>query len=83
MTERKQKPLYEPPRGVDLSSQSVNGQDKPLGVCSDGFYPYSGCDTGTDVAGGSCEGGTAPDTGVQCRPWGSTADSDCTGGGYQ
>lgn len=74
--------LYEPPLARDLSGLSSTGL-APLGVCTVGYYPYVGCAQGADVASGSCEGGTTPDIGFQCRPFGSTADSICDGGGYQ
>lgn len=80
------KKKYEAPSSVDLSGLTAIGDDenKPLGTCTNGFYPYSGCNQGADVNEGSCTPtGTVPDTGNQCRPFGTTADSDCSGGGYQ
>ena len=81
---------YEPPFAKDLSCWSASGQsgtgggEEPLGTCSNGYYPYADCSAGTDVGGTSqCIAGPSPDSGDQCRPWGSQADSNCSGGGYQ
>lgn len=94
MIKKKEKRRYEPPRAIDLSALSANGQVvDPLGVCSSpGYYPYELCHDGDDYAttpceiGGTpshgCEFGNAP-SGTQCSPYGSTADSQCTGGWYQ
>lgn len=76
---------YEPPRARDLTGLSVSGQE-PLGTCTTGWYPYASCNQGTDdgtVPFPCNPQGSIPDTGLQCRPFGTTADSVCSGGGFQ
>jgi len=38
MNEKAVRPLYDPPRVVDLSSFSMNGQSEISGVCTIGRY---------------------------------------------
>ncbi len=82
MTNQNKRQPYVPPRIFDLGGSSVEGQEGPLGFCGVGYYPYAACNAGADVDEGSCDGGGSP-TGYQCRPFGSGADSVCSGGGYQ
>lgn len=81
MTEKDKRLIYEPPRARDLSAQSVSGQISPLGTCSYGNYPYTGCEMGT-LAGGTpdCSPGDQVEVYPQCRS-GSWAHSACLKGG--
>lgn len=71
--------VYVPPRVIDLSASSVDGQD-PLGTCSNGTYPYSGCNSGQIVGVSDCTVGNQVDDYPQCRS-GSWAHSACLSGG--
>ena len=80
MTKKDKRPKYEPPRARDLSAQSVSGQIGPLGTCSYGGYPYTGCQVGSIVGTPECSPGDQVEVYPQCRA-GSWAHSACLAGG--
>jgi hypothetical protein len=81
MNEKKAKRQYVPPRIENLLGSSAQG-GQTEGICGVGYYPYAECGAGADVAGAGCGNGGSP-SGYQCRPFGTAADSNCGGGGYQ
>ena len=82
---------YESPIAVELAAFGANGQDVgPLGICTNGYYPFANCaigehygsqpcDAGSYPGGSNCETGNTP-TGNQCSPVGSVADNTCQTG---
>jgi hypothetical protein len=61
--------LYEPPKAVDLSAYSVNGQSGILAACVNGEHADQTCNVGV-VASMQCHTGGAASS--SCKP-GSTA----------
>ena len=53
MKKKDKRPIYEPPRAIDLSVGNASGELKPLGACWSGTYPWHECKIGTQVAGGT------------------------------
>ena len=77
-----EKATYEPPRARSLTATTATGQE-PLGICTTGYYPYVGCNTGAHLGvGQGCAPGSVPDFGDECFPLGTTATNDCTAGLY-
>lgn len=75
MSNRSQKPIYEPPTVRDISGSVTKGGAGPLGLCQSGSSPFEDtckpgtnptqspllCSpTGNDPAVGGCSGGTGP-----------------------
>jgi hypothetical protein len=69
MTKKGKKPVYEPPKAIDLSSFSANGQMGPTGVCKHGVAPFYNCVSGPDFLGTCDPTGGTPDT-SECDPVG-------------
>ena len=71
MSEKREHPIYEPPRGRDLSTFSVSGV--PLGICENGFNPITE----------TCSPGTNPEQDpAACWPSGLVPERGrCTTGG--
>jgi len=82
--------LYAPPLAKDIGILSSNGQVRPQGDCTSGYYPYSDCQLGEYHTAGACNNGSLPGpsgcgagntpTGNQCSPVGSNAQNLCRTG---
>jgi len=82
MSEKREHPLYEPPRGRDLSTVSASGL-VPLGTCESGNRPFEACVFGGDPEGTNppCELGNYANA-PKCS-FGSLASTTCYTGTAQ
>lgn len=86
MEKKDKRPVYEPPRSIDLSAYSASGEGT-LGICQAGPSPFEDCLTGFTfqvpgrmmVVPPPCDGGALPEQ-TSCSD-GSSALAGCIAGG--